>query len=122
MYIKDKADCLKRSIKIEYIELTGKLNIMKDSSKDRKLVIIEESKKNVEKIKKDELSKIANFRDEHFNSKINPIVFLYRLIINIKISKINKKIYEFEKYLENKEKELLKNSDKKATLVLEDKK
>ena len=44
------------------------------------------------------------------------------MLANKQINKINKKIYEFEKYLENEEKELLKNSDEKASLVLEDKK
>ena len=43
------------------------------------------------------------------------------MLANKQINKINKKIDEFEKYLENKEKELFKNSDEKATLVLEDK-
>lgn len=80
------------------------------------------SKKRLDEAKEKCLKECIDIRDKYLKFGKGYFALFYRMLANKQINKINKKIYEFEKYLENKEKELLKNSDEKASLVLEDKK
>lgn len=84
--------------------------------------IIDDAKKSLDDVKLNLKKECIDKRDKYLKFGKGYFALFYRVLANKQINKINKKIDEFEKYLENKEKELLKDSNEKASLVLEDKK
>ena len=80
------------------------------------------SKKRLDEAKEKWLKECIDIRDKYLKFGKCYFSLYYRMLANTQIKKLVKKIEKFEKYLENQEKELLKNSNEKASLVLEDKK
>ena len=70
--------------------------------------IIADTKENFAKIKEETLKECIDKRDKYLKFGKCYFALFYRMLANLQIKKLAKKIEEIEKYLENKEKELLK--------------